>query len=125
MRAVRPAFTVIELVVVVAIVGVLMALLVPAVQKARETALRTECANNLRQIGTACHHYHEANECFPPGYQATAAYPATSPGWGWASFLVPYLEQDNLYRQIDFTLPVEHPHNAAAIATSVPVFLCP
>src|SRR6516225_11309071 len=103
-----PAFTLIELLVVIAIIGILMALLVPAVQKVREIAARIQCANNLKQIGLACHSYHDVNKVLPPGYTATAAYPATSPGWGWAAYILPYIEQDNVYRQINLFQPLEN-----------------
>jgi prepilin-type N-terminal cleavage/methylation domain-containing protein/prepilin-type processing-associated H-X9-DG protein len=125
MRRLRQAFTLIELLVVIAITAVLIGLLLPAVQRIRQVAARIHCANNLHQIGLACHMCHDAHQAFPPGYQATAPYPDTTPGWGWASFLLPYLEQANLHGTIDFSLPVEHPKNAEAIKTPLSVFLCP
>jgi prepilin-type N-terminal cleavage/methylation domain-containing protein/prepilin-type processing-associated H-X9-DG protein len=115
-------FTLIELLVVIAIIGILIALLLPAVQAARESARRAQCTNNLKQIGLACHSYHDAQKSFPPGYVAAATYPDTTPGWGWGAYLLPYMEQEAVYRQIDFRQPVE---NSPAIQTLVAAFLCP
>ena len=121
----RRAFTLIELLVVIAVIAVLIGLLLPAVQKVRESASRLKCANNLKQLGLACHNYHDSQKSFPPGYLATSSYSDgatdTAPGWGWAAFLLPYLEQDNLYRQINFAQPVQ----GAAAAQVLPGFLCP
>lgn len=125
----RRAFTLIELLVVVAIIGLLVGLLLPAVQAARETARRSECANHLKQIGLACHSYHDALSRFPAGYWASPPYvdgqSDTTPGWGWAAGLLPYLEQQTLRQAIDFRLHIEHSQNAPAVRTSVAVYLCP
>jgi prepilin-type N-terminal cleavage/methylation domain-containing protein/prepilin-type processing-associated H-X9-DG protein len=122
----RRAFTLIELLVVLAIIGILLSLLLPAVQQIREAAARMQCQNNLKQVGLACHNYHDANQCLPPGYLATGPYSDgatdTAPGWGWAAFLLPYLEHEPLFRQFNFGQPVQ---NAAAIQTVVKVYLCP
>src|SRR5437870_798079 len=100
----RPGFTLVELLVVVAIIAVLIGLLLPAVQKAREAASRTQCRNNMRQIGIALHGYQERMRYYPPGYNATfGPGPANDqgPGWGWAAYLLADLEQSNLQNQID------------------------
>jgi prepilin-type N-terminal cleavage/methylation domain-containing protein/prepilin-type processing-associated H-X9-DG protein len=122
MSHVRPAFTLIELLVVIAVIAILIGLLLPAVQKVREAANRVQCQNNLKQIGLACHSYHDAQKSFPPGYLALISDSETTPGWGWASFLLPYLEQDNLHRQINFNLPVE---KSPVIQTVLKAYLCP
>jgi prepilin-type N-terminal cleavage/methylation domain-containing protein/prepilin-type processing-associated H-X9-DG protein len=122
----RPGFTLIELLVVIAIISILIGLLLPAVQKVREAAARIACTNNLHQIGLACHDCHDSNNALPPGYRATGFYADgatdTAPGWGWAAYLLPYVEQDNLYRQIDFTQPVQ---NSPAGQAVVKAYLCP
>ena len=119
-------FTLIELLVVIAIMAILIGLLVPAVQKVRESAARLQCQNNLKQIGLAMHSYHDANKVLPPGYAANGSYVDgandTAPGWGWAAFILPFIEQDAAYRQIDWTRPLQ---SQPVAQTVIPLFLCP
>jgi prepilin-type N-terminal cleavage/methylation domain-containing protein/prepilin-type processing-associated H-X9-DG protein len=116
----RPGFTLIELLVVIAIIAVLIALLVPAVQKVREAAARIHCLNNLKQIALAAHNYHGACNGFPPGATPTPSQASA------LALLLPYLEQGNLYQQFDLSRDVyADPVNGAARAQQVPIFLCP
>src|SRR5437660_7101440 len=114
----RLGFTLIELLVVIAVIGVLIALLLPAVQKIREAANRTQCLNNMKQMGLALHNYHDTYKRFPPSLD-NAIYPQASinawypsppnnpppprpgftPYWSWMAYILPFIEQDNLWNQ--------------------------
>jgi len=122
------AFTLIELLVVIAIIGVLIALLLPAVQAAREAGRRAHCANNLKQIGLAIHNYKDAHQCLPPGYVSLWDVKKQSdvgPGWGWASFLLPYVEKTQIYEAVNFDRNIEFEENRTVRLTTVGGYLCP
>jgi prepilin-type N-terminal cleavage/methylation domain-containing protein/prepilin-type processing-associated H-X9-DG protein len=131
----RRAFTLIELLVVIAIIAILIGLLLPAVQKVREAASRTQCVNNLKQLGLACMNYEGVYHGFPPaltGYYNTSAAPAN-----WGTFVLPYIEQSNLSNKYDFTSgywPASSSGNAGIkgsngnstiVSTTLKIFLCP
>lgn len=117
----RPAFSLIELLVVIAIIVLLMALLLPAVQKVREAANKISCQNNLKQIGIALHLYHEDYGRFPPSIQ----HKPLPNMHNWAIYVLPYLEQDALAARYRKDKPWDDITNQAAIASRVPLFLCP
>jgi len=125
----RRGFTLIELLVVISIIGVLIALLLPAVQAAREAARRAQCTNNLKQMGLALQNYHDAMGAFPMSYAARSRFvdgaTDTAPGWGWATVILPQLEQGPLFDAVNFSLPVEGPQNSTVIRTILATYRCP
>ena len=132
--SVRRGFTLVELLVVIAIIGILIALLLPAVQAAREAARRSQCSNNLRQIGLALQNYHDTHKTFPPvaayGVSDETYFPGLFEPSGpeaalmhtWISLILPYMEQQPLWDQTDFT---QQAWGQAIVGTVVPTLLCP
>ncbi len=124
----RPrGYTLVELLVVIAVIGVLVALLLPAVQAAREAARRAECQNHLRQIGIAFHAYHDVHQQLPIGCIEKRT-PRTKPNGrqlAWSAEILPQLEEVALWKQIDFNGAYDSAENARAAATIVSIFLCP
>jgi prepilin-type N-terminal cleavage/methylation domain-containing protein len=126
----RDGFTLIELLVVIAIIAILISLLVPAVQKVREAASRTQCANNMKNIGLAMHMYQDSNKRLPAGWVVNATGTvAPSPGWSWSTLILPYIEQQGLYNLIspDVLTPGGPPNAAPAapLLTALAVLMCP
>jgi len=120
--AARQAFTILELLVAIGVVGLLAAILLPALSAAREAARRVQCVDHLRQIGLALHAYHDQHDSLPAGWQEEATRVSS---YGWAVSLLPFLENENLYRQVDRNRPLAHPANTAARHTTIPDLLCP
>jgi prepilin-type processing-associated H-X9-DG protein len=118
-------FTVIELVVSIVIVGLLAALLVPAVQAARDSARRMQCKTQLRQLGLGLHLYHDSHRCFPSGSYVMGPADEIQSGWGWGAMLLPFIEQDDLYQLIDFGRGTATGDNLAVIETPNTFWRCP
>lgn len=126
----RRAFTLIELLVVIAIIAVLIALLLPAVQQAREAARRSQCKNNLKQLGLAMLNYHDTHRAYAANYaqrpSGGSGQTIADTGRSWLMFILPYIDNANLYNQINFNGPlVGNTVNTTVAQTIVPTYLCP
>lgn len=127
-------FTLIELLVVIAIIAVLIALLLPAVQQAREAARRSQCKNNLKQIGLALHNYHDVHRVFPMGLvDASASQNCTVAGWGWMVFILPHIDQAPLYQKMEVSSKTLNQHRGSTTETvtteetrtPIAAYMCP
>jgi prepilin-type N-terminal cleavage/methylation domain-containing protein/prepilin-type processing-associated H-X9-DG protein len=123
----RSGFTLIELLVVIAIIGVLVSLLLPAVQSAREAARRVQCTNNLKQLGLAVHNYEGTNGVLPPALTIRGSGTTVSwfGGWSVHGRVLPFLEQNNTFNSINFNVSYSHPDNTTVSGLTVSAFICP
>src|SRR5262249_49784746 len=123
----RRGFTLVELLVVIAIIAVLIGLLLPAVQRVREAANRTQCANNLKQLGLGLHNYHDTYGTFPPAFVNKGPYGTTGYAFthGLAPFLLPYIEQQQLYNLYRWDVPSYDPGNQPVVSRQLKIYQCP
>ncbi len=121
----RKGFTLIELLVVIAIIGILVGMLLPAVQMVREAARRTQCSSNIRQIVMATMNYEGAHKRIPPGWiHNDPLDPYDAPGWGWSYHILPQVEAGTMFDRINVQLPIRDPAHTDVISYVVPVFIC-
>ena len=122
----RRGFTLVELLVVIAIIGILIGMLLPAVQQVREAARRTECANQMRQLSLAILNFESSRSRFPPGWTSEdSSDDGLLPGWAWSAEILPFIEQSNLSDQIDFEAAILDPDNLPLTTEVIETYLCP
>jgi prepilin-type N-terminal cleavage/methylation domain-containing protein/prepilin-type processing-associated H-X9-DG protein len=120
-------FTLVEILVVVAIIGILLAVMLPAIQHSREAARKTRCANNLKQIGLGMHAYILSYGAFPPGYISTVLpdHDDGGPGWSWGAVITPFFEETALHDQVNLSASLRGDDTKLVRETSLPLFICP
>lgn len=118
-------FTLTELLVAIAVVGILVALALPAVQSARAAARRVQCQNQLRQFCLALHNYHDQHQSLPAGSYTVGPFYRPFSGWGWGAMILPQIEQQSLYQAIDFRTNTAVGPNRDLIRQQIPLWLCP
>lgn len=122
----RAGFTLVELLVVIAIIGILIGMLLPAVQQVREAARRISCGNHLRQIGIALNNHHSSFAKFPVGgLEFRGPLDPDGRQIAWSAFLLPFIEQSNVHRQIDFSKGFDSLENQVAAAALIDIYVCP
>ena len=125
----RKGFTLVELLVVIAIIGILIGMLLPAIQQVREAARRIQCGNNIRQLALGVMNFESAHMVFPDGWTANSENVSDSdaflPGWAWSAELLPFIDQMNLSDRIDFEVSLTDPINALVLEEVIPTFICP
>lgn len=124
LRRTRSGFTLIELIVVISIIGLLIGLLMPAVQSSREAARRMRCRSRLAQLSLALHNYHDTHRVLPPGSISRGVGDPLS-GWGWTAMILPNIDQSPLYNEIDFHQPTAVGSNLQLISKTLPLAYCP